>query len=135
MEVMAGEGGQARAEGGRGLAHDMRPRPSYCCALRHGLPGGCDYVDVPCHAVWEALRRQITVRVSGTTASRLATACSCLLCSPAASLGVSTPPVMSHGCKESMCVRARMVHAGVVYACEMHAGFTYSAVAPDACRG
>lgn len=81
---MAGEGGgQALAEGGRRLAHSIKPRPSYVCALTCGLPGGCEYVDLPCHAVWEALRRQITVRVSGTLP--LPTACRSLSCTPDAS--------------------------------------------------
>ncbi|GFR52648.1 hypothetical protein Agub_g15240, partial [Astrephomene gubernaculifera] len=41
------------------------PRPSYCCNVVHGLPGGCGWVDVSLEAVWDQLVPYITVQVSG----------------------------------------------------------------------
>ncbi|PNW78107.1 hypothetical protein CHLRE_10g464450v5 [Chlamydomonas reinhardtii] len=41
------------------------PRPSYCCALAHGLPGGTAWVDVALEALWEHLVPFMAVQVSG----------------------------------------------------------------------
>ncbi|KAG1655220.1 hypothetical protein FOA52_008896 [Chlamydomonas sp. UWO 241] len=41
------------------------PRPTYCCDLRYGLPGGCTHVDVDLESIWDMLVRVMTVRVSG----------------------------------------------------------------------
>ncbi|GIM11164.1 hypothetical protein Vretimale_14707 [Volvox reticuliferus] len=39
------------------------PRPSYCCNIVHGLPGGCAWVDVALEALWEHLVPYITIKV------------------------------------------------------------------------
>ncbi|KAK9820583.1 hypothetical protein WJX72_011925 [[Myrmecia] bisecta] len=49
---------------------NILPRHSYCSTVMHGLPGGCEYVDLPCHHIWELLRPKITVRVSGISEGR-----------------------------------------------------------------
>lgn len=42
------------------------PRPSYCCALLHGLPGGCGWVDVAVEAMWEHLAPHLVVKVGAS---------------------------------------------------------------------
>ncbi|KAG2449309.1 hypothetical protein HYH02_005465 [Chlamydomonas schloesseri] len=70
--VVAGGGGGGGGDGAAAAAAANAacglvppPRPSYCCALAHGLPGGAAWVDVALEALWEHLVPFIAVQVSG----------------------------------------------------------------------
>lgn len=43
------------------------PRPTYCCNLLYGLPGGCNELLVEVEAIWDQVIRLATVRVSGVS--------------------------------------------------------------------